>query len=431
MRSNKKKNSIILLVLLLLGISLGYSLLSSNLNISGTTGLSNNTWNIHWSNLSVTTGIVTGTQVTTPAAIKTGDTEVEYSITLSTPGDFYEFTVDAVNEGSIDAMIESFSNKTYESNGTTEKTLPTYLNYTVTYSDGIALAPKQKLAANTTEKIKVRVEFKKDIEANQLPTTADAIVFKFNVTYIQADNTAQEKPVPDFTTDSWETIINNVRNNPSVYELGDTKEVDMGTFGTHTLRIANTTTPAECSTEGFSQTACGFVIEFADIITTHVMNSNDTNVGGWPASSMRTYVNTDIYNALPEVLRNAIINTTVISGHGSTEGETNFASTDKIYLLSTHEVWEDVDGNTRDGIEYDDTACNNTRQLDYYSSQRVTTSSYDATRKKNSSGTASYWWLRSANSNYTYNFNNVGNGGNLSISIAYSTSGVSPAFRIG
>ena len=196
MSRNKKMNSIITLVLLLLGVSLGYALLSSNLNISGTTGLSNNTWNIHWSNLVVTNGSVTGTQVTTPAIIKTGDTEVEYSITLSTPGDFYEFTVDAVNEGSIDAMIESFSNQAFESNGTTEKTLPSYLDYSVTYSDGIALAQKQKLDANTTEKIKVRVEFKKDIEASELPTTADTIVFKFNVTYVQADNTAIDKPQP-------------------------------------------------------------------------------------------------------------------------------------------------------------------------------------------------------------------------------------------
>lgn len=69
-RSNKKKKVTIILFLLLLGISLGYSLLSSNLNISGTTGLSNNTWNIHWSNLVVTNGSVTGTQVTTPAALK-------------------------------------------------------------------------------------------------------------------------------------------------------------------------------------------------------------------------------------------------------------------------------------------------------------------------------------------------------------------------
>ena len=195
-RNNKKKKVTIILFLLLLGISLGYAILSSNLNISGSTSLNNATWNIHWSNLSVTNGSVSGTQVTTPATIKTGNTEVEYSITLSTPGDFYEFTVDAVNEGSIDAMIESFSNKTYESNGTTEKALPTYLNYSVTYSDGIALANKQKLAANTTEKIKVRVEFKRDIEASELPETAESIVFKFNVTYVQADNTAVDKPQP-------------------------------------------------------------------------------------------------------------------------------------------------------------------------------------------------------------------------------------------
>jgi len=224
MRRSKKKNTIIILVLLLFGISIGYSLLSSNLNISGTSGLSSNTWNIHWSNLSVTNGSVTGTQVTTPATIKTGNTEVEYSITLSTPGDYYEFTVDAVNEGSIDAMIESFSNKTYESNGTTEKTLPTYLNYTVTYSDGIALAPKQKLAANTTEKIKVRVEFKKDIEANQLPTTADTIVFKFNVTYVQADNTAIDKPqsyiytVNKFDDSVTTPLYNSVWLNQAIHE---------------------------------------------------------------------------------------------------------------------------------------------------------------------------------------------------------------------
>ena len=430
-RSNKKKKVTIILFLLLLGISLGYSLLSSNLNISGTTGLSNNTWNIYWSNLSVTNGSVTGTQVTTPAAIKTGNTEVEYSITLSTPGDFYEFTVDAVNEGSIDAMIESFSNKTYESNGTTEKTLPSYLNYSVTYSDGIALAPKQKLAANTTEKIKVRVEFKRDIEANQLPTEADTIVFKFNVTYAQADNTAETRPVPSFSNDSWETIINNIKNNtiPSYYTVGSTKEVDMGSFGTHTLRIANTTTPAECSTEGFSQTACSFVLEFADIITEHNINSTNTNVGGWPASELRTYVNTDIYNALPEVIRNAIVNTTVISGHGSTAGETNFTSSDKLYLLSTHEVWVDDDGNTSSGIDYYDTAYNNTRQLDYYAGLNVTTSNYSGAIKQNS-GSNSWWWLRSSISNSPYFLRFVNAIGSWGGSGANTTGGVSPAFRI-
>ncbi|CDA59911.1 conserved domain protein [Clostridium sp. CAG:524] len=130
-----------------------------------------------------------------------------------------------------------------------------------------------------------------------------------------------DKNIPEpssFATDSWKTIIKAVKNNNiSKYKIGDTKTIDMGTYGTHTLRIANTSTPSECSRTGFSQTACGFVLEFADIITEHKMNNTDTNVGGWPASKLRTYLNNDIYNAIPSEIKNAIIDTTVVSGHGS------------------------------------------------------------------------------------------------------------------
>ena len=182
-----------------------------------------------------------------------------------------------------------------------------------------------------------------------------------------------------FATDSWKTIINAVKNNNiGKYNVGDTKEIDMGTYGTHTLRIANTSTPSECSTSGFSQTACGFVLEFADIITTHNMNPAGTyngtqyglgwNVDGWPATSMRTFVNNDIYNALPSEIKNAIIDTTVVSGHGQSD-TTNFTSTDKLYLLAPGEVWTDWST-----YQYTyDTANDLTRTLDYYTAQGVTT----------------------------------------------------------
>ena len=146
----------------------------------------------------------------------------------------------------------------------------------------------------------------------------------------------------------------------------------MGTFGTHTIRVANTSTPAECSTAGFSQTACGFVLEFANIITSRNMNSTNTNAGGWPATSMRTYVNNDIYNALPSELKNGIIDTYVVSGHGPSHSA-NFTSTDKIYLLSTKEVWGKE--GTSNVINYDTTDAY-TRQLDYYKAQGVTTSNF-------------------------------------------------------
>ena len=75
---------------------------------------------------------------------------------------------------------------------------------------------------------------------------------------------AASKP-SQFSLDDWGTIVRNVKSgNTNMYKTGDTKEVNLGsTYGTHTLRIANISTPSECSTTGFSQTACGFVLEFA------------------------------------------------------------------------------------------------------------------------------------------------------------------------
>ena len=224
-----------------------------------------------------------------------------------------------------------------------------------------------------------------------------------------------------FNTDSWNTIINAVRkNNISKYNIGDVKEVDLGTYGKHNVRIANTTTPSECSTEGFSQTACGFVLEFEDIITTRSMNSTQTSKGGWPASELYTYVNTDIYNVLPTDLKNIIIDTTVVSGHGELD-TSNLISTDKLYLLAPMEIH---------GAPNLDAASDLTRQLDYYTSKNVTASSYSGAIKKFDT-TANAWWLRAVYSGSPSNFRVIFYNGSLATSIAYSDLGVSPAFRIG
>ena len=234
----------------------------------------------------------------------------------------------------------------------------------------------------------------------------------------------EEYKAPDFATDSWSTIIANVKaGNGSEYKVGSTKEVNLGTtYGTHTLRVANTSTPSECSTSGFSQTACGFVLEFADIITTHNMNDTDTNVGGWPATTMRTFVNNDIYNAIPSEIKNAIIDTTVVSGHGPEDTE-NFASTDKLYLLSPKEIYTDW-------ANSNDTAEDLTRTLDYYTAHGVTTSNGSGAIKKDGTS-ASDWWLRSAISNDDFSFYIVGTSGDWYGDIANDTSGVAPAFRLG
>ena len=115
-----------------------------------------------------------------------------------------------------------------------------------------------------------------------------------------------------FASDSWSTIAANVKNgNTSKYDVGDTKTVDLGSLGIHTVRIANM---SACTAET-SETACGFVVEFADVIGKHNMNSTMTNVGGWPTKQYKSYLNSAILNTLPSELKNVIVDTKVISGH--------------------------------------------------------------------------------------------------------------------
>ena len=226
-----------------------------------------------------------------------------------------------------------------------------------------------------------------------------------------------------FASDSWETIAAVVQDGKSnAYPVGSEKEVEIG--GTsYTVRVANNTTPAECSGNVFSQTACGFVVEFVDIIEKRSMNSTNTNAGGWPASDMRTYANGDFLNKLPEDLKNIIIDTKVISGHGS-EDTTNFTSTDKIYLLSAHEVYED---GASDPVSGYDTAYIQTRQLDYYKNKGVTLDNCIGhpycvdTGKQNND----WWWLRTPN-DYSFFYSDYWSNSGI-----IGTSGFAPAFRIG
>ena len=248
------------------------------------------------------------------------------------------------------------------------------------------------------------------------------------------------KQALSFATDDWSTIVTNVKaGNLSKYNVGDKKEIALTGFtntetdsnGKYTIRIANTSTPSECSNEGFSQTACGFVIEFEDIIIKHNINprgeykgiqyDNGWNVDGYPASSIYTYIQNDIYNALPDGLKDVITPTYVVSGHGSTEGEENFTTVDKIYILSGTEVY---------GNDTYETSKDLTRQLDYYYKLGVTTSNYSGAIKK-LNGSNGYWWLRSASSISASGFRNVHHSGALSSDYANYVSGVSVAFRIG
>ena len=378
--------------------------------------------------------IITGNDTAKNNKVVTGDLELTYTdtneISLDNviPGDSFTKEVSVKNTGTLNAKY----NLVWQS-----------LTNTITNNELVIEATCKRLNSSGTEEGTCESISQKAVSSNKIKSNISiepgiTHVYTIKVTFIDTGEPQnynknksfngklgiEEYKAPDFATDSWSTIIANVKSgNGSEYKVGSTKEVNLGTtYGTHTLRIANTSTPSECSTTGFSQTACGFVLEFADIITDHAMNDTNTNVGGWPASSMYTFVNNDIYNAIPSEIKNAIIDTTVVSGYGGEDTE-NFTSTDKLYLLAPKEIY------TNWSNSYD-TAKDLTRTLDYYTSIGVTTSNYSGAIKKNGTSPAR-WWLRAVRSGYTNNFVNVGSDGDWNYSDAGNAYGVAPAFRLG
>jgi len=238
---------------------------------------------------------------------------------------------------------------------------------------------------------------------------------------------ASVEAIPDpvsFTTDSWATIQKAVQNNnTSVYNVGDTKTVTINNAD-YTVRIANKSTEDWCDDENYSQTACGFVVEFQDIITTMKMRDTDTNVGGYPATLVYDYLKNTLYGQLPSDLQSVIEPTRVISGYGclgewddstntcsnlDNNGNNFISLNQNLYLLSGVEVL---------GSDNSDTAADTTTQLEYYQNS------------SNSQIKKYWWWFRSASSQ-SHGFSSIYFGGKLGLLNADNTGGVSPAFRIG
>ena len=185
MKNKRKKSLIIGVLLLILGLGLGYAFLTTTLNISGTTDVDANTWNVYWDNVQVAEGSVAATTPT----IDSSKTTVTYSAHLSKPGDYFEFTVDAKNDGSIDAMIDTI-NFSGTLNGSTFTTLPPYLYFNLTYADDTFMQEGHLLRSNGKATYKMTIAYRTDIDPSALPQEASSISLSVGINYAQADSTA-------------------------------------------------------------------------------------------------------------------------------------------------------------------------------------------------------------------------------------------------
>ena len=187
MRKKSNQRLIAIAIVLLLAISIGYAALSTTLTINGTANIAANSWLIYFTNVQVKTGSVTAT--TAPTTSGTSTTTLTWAVNLQTPGDFYEYYVDVKNDGTIDAMIGSLSNTQLIT------TQAKYLDYTVTYSDGAVIEQYDKLDSNETVTLKVRVEYKTDLNPEDLPTETSAVTLTYTSNYVQADSNAKNRKV--------------------------------------------------------------------------------------------------------------------------------------------------------------------------------------------------------------------------------------------
>lgn len=140
------------------------------------------------------------------------------------------------------------------------------------------------------------------------------------------------------------------------------------------------------------------------------VNATDTNAGGWEKSELRGRLNSgDLWAFLPaEVQSKAKAVTKMTDNKGGGSAGTASATTDKVFLLSSTEVWGDLNG---DGSQYE-----------YYASKGVTKSHY--------SGASSSYnrWTRSVRPNSSMNFLYVNNNGDWYYINAAHTYYVFPAW---
>ena len=228
MKNNRKNFLITFMLLLLLAIGIGYAYLTSSLSINGIAEISANKWDIHFDNVQVDSGSVAAT---TPASIDTNDdTLVNFAVKLDKPGDYYLFTVDVVNEGTIDGMVESITSKI---NNTPISNLPNFLEYSITYEDDDEIESNHLLKSGDTETYKVRIAFKDDIDKDDLLASSTTYTFSFDASYIQSDSNAVEREngiylyannYVELDTNTGDIIGSPVKIGDNVSKLGTTYE---------------------------------------------------------------------------------------------------------------------------------------------------------------------------------------------------------------
>ena len=157
----------------------------------------------------------------------------------------------------------------------------------------------------------------------------------------------------------------------------------------------------------------GITFQMHDLFaTTYVMNSSNTNSGGWKSSAMRTSTMATMKGYLPTAWQTAIKPVNKASGTGGGSSSGTETVSDSCFLLAEIEIF----GSTSYSVSGEGT------QYAYYKAGN--------SKVKNRSGSANFWWERSPYSGFSNYFCFVGSAGGASYSSASSGLGVAFGFCV-
>ena len=215
---------------------------------------------------------------------------------------------------------------------------------------------------------------------------------------------------PDTIHDSWDKISDHITagDYATVYSIGDTKAVDIGDQGNICFQIA----AFDADTDEDGHTIPITWVAKQMLVTKKPMNSSSTNVGGYPSSAMKTYVDA-LESRMPATLK-SMIKAAVKTSFDYNGGTTQDLSTAmRLWIPSNREVFG--------GTTYEKTG-------PIYSTLFPDAASRI---KKIYGGTADRWWLRSDHYDSAVGFHYVGSNGSSSGSGADNTLGVVLGFCTG
>ena len=228
---------IVSLIVAVLGLTIAFAALSETLTINGTATLDAAKWGIKFENLTSGTKVGDATINGSAEILEDKVTINNINVSLKTPGDSVTYKVDLVNEGSINAEISNI--KVPELTEEQKR----YIDFKVTYSDGKEVTKGDILNSETTKNLTIKIEFKKDITASDLPSSSEQINLSYELEFIQTDLSQGSNG-----DTSGDNVTGNYGNEIRSWDLSDTVKMTYyngelqsdGTYDNGTLVISGT-----------------------------------------------------------------------------------------------------------------------------------------------------------------------------------------------